>query len=67
MYMYMYYSNSGKNSKALLPKNKVKNGNVLRIIYYHLILVKSAYLAAMYSMARLNKTGAELMHKYGKF
>uniref|UniRef100_A0AAN0IPW5 Selenide, water dikinase n=2 Tax=Amphimedon queenslandica TaxID=400682 RepID=A0AAN0IPW5_AMPQE len=27
--------------------------------------IKSAYLAAMYSMARLNKTGAKLMHKYG--
>ena len=30
------------------------------------LLVVSAYTAAMYSMARLNKTGAQLMHKYGK-
>uniref|UniRef100_A0A1X7VYW3 Uncharacterized protein n=1 Tax=Amphimedon queenslandica TaxID=400682 RepID=A0A1X7VYW3_AMPQE len=27
--------------------------------------IKSAYLAAIYSMARLNKTGAKLMHRYG--
>lgn len=27
--------------------------------------VKEAYTAAMYSMARLNKTGAELMHSHG--
>ena len=31
-----------------------------------LFLVKEAYTAAMYSMARLNKTGAELMHSHGK-
>ena len=28
--------------------------------------VESAYLAAMFSMARLNRTAASLMHKYGE-
>ena len=28
--------------------------------------VNSAYLAAMFSMARLNRTAAGLMHKYGR-
>ena len=29
--------------------------------------VKTAYLAAMLSMTRLNRIGAQLMHKHGKY
>lgn len=32
---------------------------------FHVHVVIEAYTAAMYSMARLNKTGARLMNKYG--
>ena len=37
----------------------------LFLLYHYLFIVITAYTAAMYSMARLNKTGAHLMHKYG--
>ena len=39
---------------------------ILNIVLFFLMsLVEEAYTAAMYSMARLNKTGARLMHTHG--
>ena len=37
----------------------------MKKLYSFLTAVIEAYEAGMYSMARLNRTGAQLMHKYG--
>lgn len=44
-----------------------KNFLLVTFSQNHFCVVVEAYTAAMLSMARLNRTGAKMMHKYGTY